>query len=372
MEERMIDLQNKCAGCGGCEVICPTGAVTLERTQDGFYQASNHVEQCIDCGLCDRICPVLNIKSGIPLKAFSFKAKDKNSIKKSASGGFGYELSKAVVKEKPVCSVYYDSVREEPVHAVRCNIEDLEKNRNSFYLQSYPVGGMRDILKYKEGMFVGTPCQVAAMDNILKVKKMRNNYLLVDFFCHGVPSYNVWKKYLNQYKGKLNNPVTVEFRNKKNGWGKYTILLDDGNKKIYSEKTENKDLFYRIFLENMALQEACYTCPYHAKNSCADIRMGDFWGEKYKEDIEGVTALIVYTEKGAHALSKMQDSGELKVEALEDILSGQIQKDLSMPSCRKELLQVLHTDKSIKQINNSVILKYKIKRKLNRLLKRDI
>lgn len=367
----MLNLEQKCCGCGGCAVVCPVGAVRLKRNREGFYQAYTDSVTCVNCNLCNKVCPIENTECGTPISAYSFKSKHEDVLSKSASGGFAYELSKAKVSKIPVCSVYYDKEEQEPRHIVRSSVHDLGKNRNSFYLQSYPVDGMRDIIEQKRGVVIGSPCQIAAMDKILSKKRIRENYLLVDFFCHGVPSYFVWEKYIAQYVSEFSSPISAEFRNKRNGWGKYTILLDDGIHRVYSEKVENKDIFFRIFLENMAMNHACYTCPYHAQNSCADIRMGDFWGEKFKHDKEGVSAILVFSNKGEETLKELRKEGNLQHDSVECVLDGQIQGNLPIPSCRAELIAACSTPKTLKQINDTVILKYKIKRKINRLMKRD-
>ncbi len=44
--------KKKCAYCGACVGVCPTGALTLEENQIKIDK-----DKCIDCGLCITFCP---------------------------------------------------------------------------------------------------------------------------------------------------------------------------------------------------------------------------------------------------------------------------------------------------------------------------
>ena len=48
--------------------------------------------------------------------------------------------------------------------------------------------------------------------------KCSENFVLLDFFCHGVPSKFVWDKYIKEQQDKLGNIDFVSWRNKQNGW----------------------------------------------------------------------------------------------------------------------------------------------------------
>lgn len=43
-------------------------------------------------------------------------------------------------------------------------------------------------------MFSGTPCQIRALKSYLD--KNYDNLILIDLFCHGVPSPKIWQRYL--------------------------------------------------------------------------------------------------------------------------------------------------------------------------------
>ena len=59
-----------------------------------------------------------------------------------------------------------------------------------------------------------TPCQVVALNSFLN--KEYENLFCVDIICHGVPSEDVWLKYLAERKRKYRSNIqSVSFRNKK-------------------------------------------------------------------------------------------------------------------------------------------------------------
>lgn len=366
----MIDNGNKCMGCGGCEIVCPAGAIKIKMSEDGFLRPCVNASKCVNCNQCDRICPVNIINTKVSTEAYSYKSKGKETLKKSASGGFGYDLSVKLIESMPVCSVEYDREQARPIHRVSELLEDLDKKRNSIYLQSYTVPGFERILDLGRGIIFGSPCQISFLNNYLLKKKARDHYLLIDFFCHGIPSYNVWVKYMGSKSFFLEMPDVI-FRSKEYGWGNFTILCSTGEQNYYFDKVKDHDIFFRMFLENMVLNESCYQCPYHGNNSGADLRIGDYWGEKHKEDTEGVTAILVYTQKGKETIKLLKDKGVVCSESVKEVLAGQIDGNLPVPSIREKLLSALQTSKSLQYINSTTVLKYKLTRKINRMIGRN-
>lgn len=62
-------------------------------------------------------------------------------------------------------------------------------------------------------------------------------------------------------------------------------------------------MFYKLFLSDACLGKACYDkCKFKYNHSSADIRIGDAWSTHYKDNEDGVSATIAFTEKGLFLL----------------------------------------------------------------------
>ena len=94
---------------------------------------------------------------------------------------------------------------------------------------------LSDLKEERYVLFSGTPCQVAALYNVLG--KNYEKLYTVDVVCHGVPSNAVYKKYITYVENKLNKKVTfIKWRDKVNGWGpnRVTLYFDDRFKIYYN------------------------------------------------------------------------------------------------------------------------------------------
>ncbi|CDD20529.1 uncharacterized protein BN769_00604 [Prevotella sp. CAG:732] len=90
------------------------------------------------------------------------------------------------------------------------------------------------------------------------------------------------------------------------------------------------DWFYKMFLGHYCLGEQCVkACKYKYDKSSADIRIGDLWGNTYKEDEKGVSALVTFTEKGKMIVESLKNA-TLVSQPLEVVAEGQM-KDNARP-----------------------------------------
>lgn len=63
-------------------------------------------------------------------------------------------------------------------------------------------------------------------------------------------------------------------------------------------------MFYALFLGDCCLGKQCYEhCKYKYDQSSADIRIGDLWGNTYKDNEDGVSCAIAFTYRGHKILN---------------------------------------------------------------------
>lgn len=326
--------QSGCYGCGVCATICPENIITIKQNADGFFAPEIvEIEKCINCQLCLKVCSYnydeVVVNPDFNSKAYAVSCKDKNILKESASGGFAYVLSKVHLTNNILpCLVRYNYDKQIAEHYITRNIDELRLSQGSKYLPSFTEKAFREIVKDNstEYIVVGCPCQIDSLRRLLKFKKKENKVLLVDFYCHGVPSYLMWKKYLDQARSKVGNIKSIRWRCKVNGWHNSLTMYVRGDKNKYFSPASKGDLFYKFFLGHRCLGEACYdSCKFKTK-SAADIRIGDLWGTTYMHDIEGVSGVKILTTRGDKAFHKTIDLINYEEISNEIVSEGQIKE----------------------------------------------
>lgn len=307
-----------CSGCGACTSVCPKEAVELKLNSAGFFTAKVDTNKCINCGLCKKVCTRYDEKfEGVSLydvPLYALQSRDDATVKKCSSGGIASELAiNAVSQNQQVIGVLYNTANDRAEHSIAYKTEQLSAFEGSKYLQSNPEKAFRTALynakNNKDARYVvfGTPCQIAGFAKSSEMLRIRNQFLLVEIFCHGVPSYKLWDEQCKKIKAKLKASQfdSVQFRYKKNDWHSYCLKVDaNGNTFCGSRETT---LFFQVFFENVLLGDSCYKCRMRQEKSLADIRLGDYWGSRFQHRSDGVSAVFACTERGREAIKQLED-----------------------------------------------------------------
>jgi coenzyme F420-reducing hydrogenase beta subunit len=375
----MIESGKDCFGCGVCAAVCPKRIIEIKCNVDGFLMPKVIDEdKCIDCSLCDKACSYEDTALAISrdvVAAYSYQANDEEAIRTSTSGGFANDFARMMLaKGYKICGCRYNYNTNVAEHTVIDNINDLEQLKGSKYIQSDSQKAFSEILdaKNRDDKYVvfGSPCQIDSLRRAISMRKQEDRFVLVDFFCHGVPTYNLWKAYL-RYNAERNGIEKVEklsFRDKMNGWHNFTFMLQNGDKKLYSALSQ-KDLFHSFFLNNICLGVACYErCKFKATNSSADIRMGDLWGSKYIGNETGVSGLLVFLQKANGLVKQMQNIGNLRSEAIDDVTESQFKNRLQMPAIRGRVINDLRGDIPLDKLYSRYIIPINRKRFVHRVI----
>lgn len=343
--ENIID-KKLCTGCTACLSICPKKAIFFKEDKDGFKYPVIDKDKCIDCGLCKKKCPVLNTKDNDSINdCYVGFNKDDNEKVKSSSGAIFSLLADYVLDNNGiVIGAAFDKDNKLKHVAVESK-KDLDKLKGSKYLQSNLNNiftYIKENIKDRKILFVGTPCQVAGVKAIINNK----NLLCVDLICHGVPSPKLFDKYIKELEFKNNDSLlNYNFRDKSTGWDTYSNTASFKNSNITELSKDNK--YMKLFLSDIALRESCYSCNFKVGNKYSDITLGDFWGvQNYYPEMynkKGVSAIIINTEFGREVFNYIKDCIDYKECMLEEILSGNQSLKVSSgrPSRRDEFFSKL-------------------------------
>ncbi len=282
---------NMCAGCMLCKNICPKDAIKIK---DDYmhYNAIIDVKKCVSCSLCETNCPQNTSPSFVaPIWYKQGWSRDEKQRELSSSGGVAYELMRYFLNSGgTVCSCTFSNGLF--VFEFASDLDELQKFTGSKYIKSNPNGVYKRIkqliAKNKKILFIGLPCQTAAVINYVG----NTDYLYtVDLICHGTPSPNVLFDYLKQKNVSLTHNSKLTFRK-----GQECRLFKDG-KPIEGGTQDN---YMTAFLKGLSYTANCYSCKYAQIERATDITIGDSWNsELSKEDKKkGISLILCQTQKG--------------------------------------------------------------------------
>lgn len=376
LNEKMI-ITNNCTGCGVCTEICSQQCISIEKNKFGFYEYKIDNSKCINCGACLKVCGQANNTNLYKIKEYNLYSafsENKDLLKGSTSGGICTTIAyNGIENNKKIIACQYDYEKNEAILNIATTKEEFEKMRGSKYIQANPNKVYQNLKNMDGGVIIGTPCQIASVDLYLKILKKRENFILVDFICHGVPSYRLWEKYIEKYK----NIKKLLFRNKEYSWRKKYIYILIDNKSY--NLGEDEDLFYHFFTVGNVYNDCCYECKYRDA-SMADIRVGDYWGPKFEKNNTGVSMVIPFTKRGKEKIKELEDKKILSIskENMDDYFKYQQSSNFRKPLEYYQILDELgEKNISLQEIDrkyNSKILHinkvFKVISKLKNILRK--
>lgn len=367
-----------CTGCSMCMAVCPHSAIAITLNHDGFYTPAIDEDKCINCGICKKVCYKFDveIKSKNESDAECLSAINRNEVelKMASSGAVSIELMRQCLKiGYKVVGVAYDKDSNTAISEIADIPEKLEAFRGAKYFQSDTTKAFREIANDKSEQkyaIFGTPCQIYAFKKLAEIQK-KDNFLLIDFFCHGCPSISLWKKYLEYSKAEfgVNDFNEISFRSKTHGWHEFCFTFTQSNTQFNSSKYS--DPFYELFFDMNALNKACYDCIPRGSVEATDIRIGDFWGWQYDNNSGGVSAVVLRSEKGKALFRGVRDNFECKPYSFSEVIAAQSYGKIHAynESARSETLALLSSDLNIKKIISLCRKRKPINVRVKRVLK---
>lgn len=270
-----------------CGAVCPTSAISYRLDEDGFIRPEVDPKACIECGRCVSVCyrydEELKRKDESDLissRHYAARSMDPARVSGSSSGGMAMELAEQLLRESFECvGVEYHISTRSAAFGLATRPEEAEGFRGSKYIQAWAGEAFSTVLSQcrekRFGVF-GLPCHIYALDRALRRKKCRERHILVELYCHGCPSFLLWKRYLEMADRVSGGeePATVLFRTKRDArWGQSRVgLYDHKGEPLYLGKM-SRDPFYDLFFCDQVLNPSCGSCLLRGDFSHSDIRL---------------------------------------------------------------------------------------------------
>lgn len=257
-----------------------------------------------------------------PISVYAAWRLNETERAKSSSGGIASVISEKWIENGGV--VYGASfVRPFGFQHVRCSKkEQLDRIRGSKYVFSSFSKVIRlieeDLKDDKNVLFVGTPCQVAAV--VSRFSKYKEQLVCIDLLCHGTPNEKILKDSIDE-DIIVNGIDNVVFRNQ----GKYEFSVIKDNQVVYKRQLKN-DLYMKGFFKGVFNRDCCYNCDFSRSDRISDLTLGDFWGVDLSaigtSMEKGVSLLLINTSKGYDALNLIRNEIVMKERPYEEAISG--------------------------------------------------
>lgn len=325
-----------CTACGACSAICPTSAIHMQETKQGFLVAVIDEKLCISCGKCIKVCPsnpsndtdydcAEDRFQGRVLEGWIGYSKDQTIRKCSQSGGIvtsllSYLLSEGEIDGAIVNSFNSDTNRSKAVLAI--NADELLACAGSYYSQTPIVEEFYRQSKADSNLAtVVLGCQAEAFRNIQGIdKNLKLPYVTIGLVCAGQNSGLMIDELIRQSGLDLNNQKIKAFRFRDKsigGWPGDVCIKTENTQKTLPQTRRHK-------LKPIFESYRCIQC-FDKMNIYSDIVCGDPWGIEYPGKHEGLTVVVARTEKGQRILADAEKKGFIVLDRIdvETIMKGQ-------------------------------------------------
>ena len=263
------------------------------------------------------------------------------------------------------------------VHKRACTKEQRDEFRGSKYVQSDLSGVFRQVREdLKKGLtvlFSGTPCQTSGLNSYVG-SKLRENLLLVDIVCHGVPSPYMWRDYLAYLEKKQSDVICeVNFRDKiKFGWR--------AHHEIFKFKRGGVKIFSYTFYKHIMFRQSCGYCHFCNTMRPSDITLADFWhsenvDKEFNADNKGANIVLINTPMGRVIFEAVKDKLSIIPVDISKCMQGNLQRPTS-PHPQRQQFEDYYANKGFEKTMKKFGLmgwRHKVvlyQKKFNRILSR--
>lgn len=330
----MIEIKDKkdCCGCWACKNVCPVQCISMPEDAEGFRYPTVDKDKCINCHLCEKVCPIIHAEADKPnekQRAYLLQHNDKEVLLQSASGGAFTAIASWVIRHG---GVVFGAAYDKDFQVVHQYVEtekDLQKFRNSKYVQSYTGDALKQVKDFlKQGRMVcysGTPCQLEGLLRYLR--KPYDNLITIDVMCHSITSPKIFRMYVAEMKKKYGDDLSnIMFRDKSPYGYEYSQMsVYKGGKQVYREGVDT-DAYLRSFFSDVNVRPSCYDCKFKKQHHLTDFSIWDCF-DVYKfssklDNDKGVTRILANTEKAQLILKEIQEDTTIMEIPVDEAVSG--------------------------------------------------
>lgn len=344
MSTIQLAAHDTCTGCGACAFKCPKHCIEMRENEIGMVLPVIETSECIECHSCEKVCPILNmVDSYKPTIAYAAWSNDEEERLTSASGGIAIEMYKHAVGNG--FAVVGASQNEDftVTHKITTKLGELKQFKNSKYVFSNAYEAFPKIKALlhdgKKVIFIGLPCQVAALRNLFRGNE---NLLLVEVVCHGTTPFSYLRQHIDILSKRSSRKASrMSFRDPEAYTYTYTFTLYDENGEcFYSKRTKDGDTYQFGYHRGVTYRENCYHCRFAKPERNADVTIADYHGlglcAPCKYDDKNVSLILINTDKGDTFIRQLIDDKRIHAEQrpLEEPFKGEAQ--LRHPSVKNK------------------------------------
>jgi coenzyme F420 hydrogenase subunit beta len=349
-----------CIGCGACAASCPMKIIEYNFSEkNGRYivkPKSNNLENCLKCNICISVCPVGQwiddslgnepdfadldqYLVGPSQQIFTGFASDKKVRRDSSSGGIITSLLIFLLKNKKVdfAIVCVPDMSHPYRHkmALINTPDEVISSQGTVYSQ-VDYSGVWEALKKLDSStrfaLIGLPCQLTALDNIIKKMAKYPKIIKIGLFCGGISNHKALNFLLTKNHIDRNAIKTISYRS--GDWPIKRLIIKVLCNAIDQEKDVTlidqsasviQSIYWDFYFRGSFFPNGCFICrdqtAEHATISLGDAYLKDI----YPEDKLGTNILISRDETGQGILKDAEEEGVilLKKCSLSDVIDSQ-------------------------------------------------